>query len=273
MFTIKVGLNQSKTLIAGTDYVADIKDTDAKVVEIDFLTPLTGTENQKITVSSNDAAMYIFDLNAYTLTGGYTYANKVKFGTTTVGNAGLIDVAAVQKAAAVSSLTTAISNAQSAHDGAIEGVVVGNKVVGAQAVYQTAINVAQTVLTNAATSTTQQITDAQAALATATTAFNAATVAALPAFTAVTVTADATGATPSAVVTETVTLATGETITLTSSDVAVATATEVTAAGVSTITVASTAGSAAADTATITVEVKNAAGNVIKTGTIAVTLN
>ncbi|AWE06327.1 hypothetical protein DCE79_02525 [Lysinibacillus sp. 2017] len=101
MFTIKVGLNQSKTLIAGTDYVADIKDTDTSVVEIDFLTPLTATEKQKITVSSNDAAMYIFDFNAFNLTGGYTYANKVKFGTTAVGNAGILDVAAAAAAAAV----------------------------------------------------------------------------------------------------------------------------------------------------------------------------
>lgn len=110
MFTVKTGLNQSTTLIPGTDYTAAI--VNGNVVELTLTKQISNVG--KLTVASNDAAMYIFDENAFNLTGGYTYANKVKFGATAVGNPSFINVGAANEAAALTALNNALDTSNTA---------------------------------------------------------------------------------------------------------------------------------------------------------------
>lgn len=117
MFTVKTGLNQDTTLVPGTDYTAAIDGND---VIITLVKALSTSEKQKITVASNDAAMYIFDLKAYTLGGNsYAKANKVKFETTNVGNSTSLLSAGATAPTGVAATNETVANA---NDGTITGV-------------------------------------------------------------------------------------------------------------------------------------------------------
>jgi len=159
-------------------------------------------------------------------------------------------------------LTTTITSAQAAHDAINEGSEVGNTVVGAKATLQAAINAATAVKNNGA-STAQQLTDAKTTLATAVTASGTAPkVVAITGLTAPALTTVTPGTTNKGNITG-VTLAAGETFNVTSATVANVT---VDAANGLAVT------GAQVGTSVITVQVKNAAGSVIKTGTVTVTV-
>ncbi|MFJ6264888.1 S-layer homology domain-containing protein [Lysinibacillus xylanilyticus] len=169
--------------------------------------------------------------------------------------------AATTLEAAKTALSTAITAAETtAAAPATEGKVVGNKVEGSKAALTTAITTAKSV--NTATATLQQLTDAKTALDAAVTKYtNAAVVAITPALANVTLAAA--GESNSAT---TVTLAQGETLEVTS-----ATPAQVTAVVDSVNKVKVT--HVAAGTSVITVNVLNADGKVVKTGTFTVTAN
>lgn len=88
-FIIKTGLNQTDILIPGKDYDAAIDSNDAKIVNITLKKVVSNL--QKVTVATNDNAVYIFDANAVTL-GGYANANKIKFGSTDVFGVNTLNV-------------------------------------------------------------------------------------------------------------------------------------------------------------------------------------
>lgn len=102
MFTVKTGWTQD-TLTAATDYTAEIGSNPKQVV----ITITKAISNVgKITVASNDAAMYIFDANAVIGGTDFSKANKVKFGTTDVSSPNLINVVALSDTTITSSVYT-----------------------------------------------------------------------------------------------------------------------------------------------------------------------
>ncbi|MCY6370977.1 Ig-like domain-containing protein [Clostridium ganghwense] len=170
------------------------------------------------------------------------------------------------KEAAKTALNAKITAAQQAHDVATEGAVVGNTIVGSKATLQTAITAAQAVYNNAA-ATTAQLTQATTDLNTAVTTFEASKVVALTGLTAPTgLKMDAAnggaGAVTAGAITG-VTAGAGETLEVTSGDTNVLTINAATGLDVT---------GKAAGTATVTVKVLNTAGEVIKVGTVDVTV-
>ncbi len=161
--------------------------------------------------------------------------------------------------AAKTALNTAISTAQAKVDAnAAEGVTAGQKVLGSKAALETAIATATGVKNNTA-ATLQNLTDAKTALTNAVTAYDAATVGAIT-LTAPTDLSVAnktkgaiTGYTPAA----------GEVLNVTSATPAVITVDAVTGLDITAV---------AEGKSVITVQVKNAAGSVIKAGTVEVTV-
>lgn len=169
---------------------------------------------------------------------------------------------AAELAAAKSNLNSAITTATAASTGKTEGSVVGNQIVGSGATLTAAIAVAQGVFDNASATVTQ-VNNAKTTLDSAVTAYNDAKVVAYtPGLSAVSITGTATDSTTA------LTLAADETLAVSSSDSAKATA-AVNGADATKVDITGVA----AGTATITINVKNAAGNVIKVATVAVTVN
>lgn len=106
MFTVKVGLDQLTTLVPTTDYSAAVVDNK---ITITLKNPLKANANQRITVATNNDAMYIFDAKSYSQVTGN--GNKVKFETTDVYNSTLIDVATASANAAVKAVNDAATAA------------------------------------------------------------------------------------------------------------------------------------------------------------------
>ncbi|MGE7922874.1 hypothetical protein ACQKND_06785 [Viridibacillus arvi] len=163
-------------------------------------------------------------------------------------------------AVAYTDLATAIKTASAAKVGKTEGDAVGNQIVGSETTLDAAIAAAKLVLNNAA-STTAQLNTAKTTLDNAVTAYNDAKVVALT-LTAPALTMATPGTSNKGSITG-YTLASGETFNVTSATVA-------------DVTVDAAAGLAVtgvkAGSSVITVQVKNAAGVVIKTGTVTVTV-
>ncbi|MFJ8517820.1 S-layer homology domain-containing protein [Lysinibacillus xylanilyticus] len=166
--------------------------------------------------------------------------------------------AATTLEAAKTALNNAITAAETAAAApATEGKLVGNKVEGSKTALTTAITTAKSVT---ATATLQQLTDAKTALDAAVTKYtNAVVVAITPANVTLAAAGDSNSDT-------TVTLAQGETLEVTS-----ATPAQVTAVVESSNKVKVT--HVATGSSVITVNVLDAAGKVVKTGTFTVTAN
>lgn len=156
------------------------------------------------------------------------------------------------------SLTTALSEARTLYQIAVEGIEAGQYVVGSKSVFNSAIETAQEVLDAASSKTDQQLAAAQEALSQARTNFENSKVIALAGLQNVTVIATATDSSNH------VSLEEGETLVLTTSDNTVATVTEE-PSGTIKVT-----GVAPGEAITITVQVKRN-GQVIKTGSFTVT--
>lgn len=100
MFVVKTGLAQDTTLVPEVDYTVDIVGGTG----IEFTLKKAMSNVQKITVETNNSAMYIFDSNAV-VAGDVSKANKVKFDATNVGGVSGIYVAG----AAETSIVTAVN--------------------------------------------------------------------------------------------------------------------------------------------------------------------
>ena len=202
---------------------------------------------------------------------GSTFNSIVKFGgiagNTVKATAKTADYSAAAGQAAIaqakSALNTKISDATAASNGKTEGVAVGNQVEGSGVTLTSAIAVAQGVHDNAA-STLQQLTDATSTLDNAITAYNNAVVADISSdLVAPTLTMATSGTTNKGSITG-ITTGSGETLNVTSATtgyVTVDAATGLALTGVQT------------GSSDITVQVKNADGKVIKTGTVTVTVS
>lgn len=239
------------------DFVVDLTSSNIIVLADDssVVRPMVNTTNETITLTALSAGT----ANVYVQYNGDTIKLEVA-----VNQAAVDAVDAANKAAALQGLTDKISAAQIAHDGRTEGAALNDYVVGGKAALNTAITTATGVKNNA-NATTQQLVDATAALNTALTTFtNAAKVTAAQVTEAnVIIDAQAVGATA----TTTVTVAQGETLSLVGANDSVATVAKVDATGVITVT------SVANGTYPLTVQVKNAAGNVVRTVTVTVTVS
>ncbi|MEC0373016.1 Ig-like domain-containing protein [Paenibacillus chibensis] len=105
-FVIKYGLNQDDVLTPEEDYSAKVVNNT-----VEFTIKKALPNVQKITIATNDNAVYIFDDNAVTLSGGYANANKIKFDATNVTNLSALNVASVTDATVTSSVYTVDSAA------------------------------------------------------------------------------------------------------------------------------------------------------------------
>ncbi|WP_340399627.1 Ig-like domain-containing protein [Paenibacillus sp. FSL H8-0079] len=106
-FVVKTGLNQDTTLNPGVDYTAVILPSNESIVELTITKPLA--DAQKVTVATNDNAVYIFDKQGVA-TSGYAGANKIKFSATDVANVSALNVLAPEADATVTSTVYTVNS-------------------------------------------------------------------------------------------------------------------------------------------------------------------
>lgn len=238
----------AEALVAGLEY--DKKAINAASIDESTIEVV----NEKLQEDGTVKAEIIFSTTS--AFGGKELKYNAVFAETTTLATTLKEAKDLKTAQAT--LKEAITKAEAVSTGKTEGEKAGDQVVGSGATLNSAIATAKTALENPTTSTA--VNSATSTLNDAVTVYKAAVVAEIKAVDLTAPTGLKVGGTAVEITGNGVTLASGETLTTTSSDVTVAT---VSGLAVSPV---------AEGTTTITIQIKNAAGKVIKTGTVTVTV-
>jgi len=270
----EINISYTEALSTVTGASQDLLDSDFKITRISDnkeLNPIgdynvavgTGADNNKVIITLTDTAKRDV-ATAYRVEvkdAKYFKDASGNFISDSIGESAKVTyVTADSTASAKAALTTSINAAQAAHDdvAVIEGPAAGNTIVGSKVTLASAIAAATTVSNNTA-ATVADLNTAKSTLDAAVTAFNAAKVAEITTLVAPT-TLTGTGA--KAAITG-ISVTAPETFTVTSADTSVVTVDAPTGLDLTSV---------AAGKSVITVQVKNAAGSVIKAGTVEVTV-
>ncbi|MCK1990381.1 S-layer homology domain-containing protein [Lysinibacillus fusiformis] len=271
----EINITYTEALSTVTGASQDLLDSDFKITRISDnkeLNPIgdynvavgTGADNNKVIITLTDTAKRDV-ATAYRVEvkdAKYFKDASGNFISDSIGESAKVTyVTADSTASAKAALTTSINAAQAAHDdvAVIEGPIAGNTIVGSKVTLASAIAAATTVSNNTA-ATVADLNTAKSTLDAAVTTFKAAKVADISSALVAPTTLTGTGA--KAAITG-ISVTAPETFTVTSADTSVVTVDAPTGLDLTSV---------AAGKSVITVQVKNAAGSVIKAGTVEVTV-